>query len=123
MFSKAIDWGYLNENPLARIKRFSEKDNMRERVLSVKEEERLLQHSAEHLKPIILTALNTGMRRGEILRLNWSQIDLSTNRIQVENTKSGKNRIVKINQNLYEVLKLRHGQVPMYSRILIRENH
>lgn len=68
MFSKAIDWGYLNENPVARIKRFSEKDNMRERVLSEEEEERLVQHSSEHLKPIIITASNTGMRLGEILR-------------------------------------------------------
>jgi len=112
MFSKAIDWGYLNENPLARIKRFSEKDNMRERVLSEEEEERLVQHSSEHLKPIIITASNTGMRLGEILRLKWSQIDLNTRRIRVENTKSGKNRLIEINQNLYDVLRLKNGQSP-----------
>ena len=85
---------------------------MRERVLSEEEEERLVQHSSEHLKPIIITASNTGMRLGEILRLKWSQIDLNTRRIRVENTKSGKNRLIEINQNLYDVLRLKNGQSP-----------
>ncbi len=112
MFKKAISWGYLSENPLEHIKRFKEKDNMRERVLSEKEESRLLENCADHLKPIIITALNTGMRLGEILQLRWSQVDFNTRRIKVENTKSEKNRVIGINEDLYNVLKQRNTQNP-----------
>jgi len=115
IFNKAIDWGYLNENPAARVKRFSEQDNMRKRILSDDEEVRLLKHSAEHLISIITMALDTGMRLGEILNLTWSKVDMITRNVHVENTKSQRNRIVKINQNLHEVLttlKDRNGQGP-----------
>lgn len=110
MFNKAIDWGYLNENPAARVKRFSETDNMRERILSDEEEVQLLKHSAAHLKSIITMALETGMRLGEILNLTWSQVDMKTRSIHVEKTKSQRKRIVKINQNLYdELTRLKDG--------------
>ncbi len=109
MLNKAIDWDYLRENPLAQIKRFPEKDNMRARVLSGKEEDMLLEESAKHLKPIILTALNTGMRLSEILNLQWTQIDFRAGRIRVEKTKSGKMRFIPINDVLHEeFLKLRN---------------
>jgi len=42
----------------------------------MEEEERLLACSEPNLKPILVSALNTGMRRGEILSLKWSNIDL-----------------------------------------------
>jgi len=41
----------------------------------------LLAHCASHLRPIILTALYTGLRRGRILSLKWSQIDWDNNQI------------------------------------------
>jgi len=69
MFNLAIDWGYAKDNPVRRVKLFSEKDNLKERILTDDEEERLLEASKSHLRPIILTALHTGMRRGEILGL------------------------------------------------------
>jgi len=68
------------------------------------EEERLLEASSEHLRPILIVALNTGMRRGEILNLEWKQIDLNKRLIKVENTKSGNNRIIPVNESLYQEL-------------------
>jgi excisionase family DNA binding protein len=112
VFNKAIEWGYLDEHPMARIKRFPEKNNMRERILSEEEEELLMQHSSEHLKPIIQVAIHTGMRLGEILSLKWSQINLTTQKISVENTKSGKQRIVEINQELNDLLMQICNQSP-----------
>lgn len=41
----------------------------------------LLQYCAPHLRPIILTALYTGLRRGRILSLTWEQIDWDNNQI------------------------------------------
>lgn len=104
IFSRAIDWSFAVENPVRKVKFFSEKDNLKERVLTLEEETKILEVSAEHLKPILIFALNTGMRRGEILNLKWDQINLSKRFIQVENTKSGSNRVIPINDVLMEEL-------------------
>jgi len=105
MFNLAIDWQYTKENPVQKVKLFSEKDNLKERVLSKEEEIRLLTECVEHLKPIVITALNTGMRRNEILSLTWNCVDLKLKIIHVVKTKSGKNREIPINNRLLAVLK------------------
>jgi integrase len=108
MFNLAIDWGYAKDNPVRRVKLFSEKDNLKERILTDDEEEKLLEASTSHLRPIILTALHTGMRRGEILGLKWHQVDLAKRIIRVEKTKSGKNRFIPISEFLMlELVKLK----------------
>jgi integrase len=47
---------------------------------------------AELVKRIIIVSLNTGMGRGEILNLEWLQIDFSTNRLIVTKNRSGESR-------------------------------
>ena len=108
MFNKAIDWEFVTENPISKVEFFSEKDNLKERILTEEEEDRLLDTSSEHLQPILIVALNTGMRLGEILNLEWRQINLDAQKIRVEKTKSGKIRFIEINTFLLqEFLKLR----------------
>jgi len=104
MLNLAVEWGYLLEESKTKIKLFPEKDNLIERVLTEQEEERLLAASPVHLRPILVVALNTGMRLGEILSLQWNQIDFRTKRIRVERTKSGRIRYVDINNQLLEEL-------------------
>jgi len=57
---------------------------------------------ADHLKPIVLTALNTGMRKGEILDLTWNQINFKEKLIQVGRgkTMAGEFRIIPMNSDL-----------------------
>jgi excisionase family DNA binding protein len=105
MFNIAIEWGYAKDNPVKRVKFYSEKDNLKERILTEVEEDRLLEASSEHLRPILVVALNTGMRRGEILNLKWEQVDLEAKEIRVESTKSGKSRIVDVNSLLSDELE------------------
>ena len=105
MFNLAIDWGYTVENPVRKVRLFSEKDNLKERILDVGEEVRLLEASPEHLKPIIIMALNTGMRRGEILGLRWANIDFERKIIKVDKTKSGDQRFIEMNSTLLELLR------------------
>jgi len=97
-----------DEYCLDRLKRFFESlwDNLKERILSPEEEEKLLEASSEHLRPIIITALCTGMRRGEILSLKWNKIDLSRRTIRVDKAKSGKIRILPINDALFKELSI-----------------
>jgi len=105
LFIIAIEWRYARENPVRRIKLYSEKDTQKERILSEEEEVRLLEAALGHLRPILVVALNTGMRRGEILNLRWEQVDLEQRIIQVINTKSGRNRVIPVNDALFGVLK------------------
>jgi len=115
MFNKAIDWNYLSENPLRKVKLFPEKDSIRARVLSEDEERMLLKESADHLRSIIKVGLNSGMRLGEILELQWNQVDFEARRIRVEKTKSGKTRFIPINDILLGellMLRSRNGQSP-----------
>ena len=109
MFNIAITWGYTKDNPVRRVKFFSEKDNLKERILTEEEEDRLFEASSEHLKPILVVALNSGMRRGEILNLKWENIDFQAKEILVENTKSGRPRTIDINSHLLnELVKLKN---------------
>jgi len=99
-FNLAITWKMTKENPVKEV-RFLRQPEPRERILSEEEEKKLLEMSTMHLKPIILTALRTGMRKNEIVNLKWEQVDLHHKEIDVIKTKSGKKRIIPINEDLY----------------------
>jgi len=84
----------------------------RERVLSYEEEEKLMSELADHLKPIVVCALNTGMRKGEILSLKWKNVIDGKIIIEAKNTKTKKQRRIPINRTLgqvFEILKSRNG--------------
>jgi integrase len=96
----------ISENPCREVTKLLE-ENQRNRYLSAEEEERLLAACVgdrAHLRPIIILALNTGMRRGEILSLKWCQVDFQRNFIHLVRTKSGKQRDVPINSVVREEL-------------------
>ena len=59
---------FFGNNPVSEAKLLPE-DNQVERILTAEEEERLIKNSSPHLVPILITALNTGMRKEEILSL------------------------------------------------------
>lgn len=63
----------------------------------------LLDSAAPHLKPIILTALYTGLRRGRILSLTWDQVDFDNN-IIVYMGKDGQPKSVPMVEPLRELL-------------------
>lgn len=105
MYNVAKEEGYAEENPVLKVKLYSEKDTLTERVLTEEEEGRLLETSAEHLRSILILALNTGMRRGEIFNLMWSQVDFRDRKIRVERTKSQKLRFIPMNSTVYNELR------------------
>ena len=84
----------------------------RERILSAEEKERLMPELADHLKPIVICALNTGMRKGEILSLKWKNIVDGQIVLEAKNTKTKKLRRIPINddlQTVFDILRSRNG--------------
>ena len=106
MFNRVIRyrrWRGRLYNPVADLVMHKER-NERVRFLDRAEIQRLLDVVAPHLRPVILMAVHTGMRRGEILRLRWRSVDLLRGVIRVEESKNGEGRHVPISDELRRVL-------------------
>jgi integrase len=108
MFSMAMKWEGLPRNPFSGIKLLPVPD-VTQRILTSEEELRLLKACdkirAPHLNSFITLALNTGMRRGEILGLKWNQLDLEQRIVLVENSKTkSSNRRIPMNESVRGLL-------------------
>jgi integrase len=101
----AVDEGYLAANPLARMPLVPERRKPRT-MMNVAEEALLLQAAAPHLRPIIIAALDTGMRRGEILSQRWEHIDLTRGLLSVTHSKTagGEGREIPFTRRLHALL-------------------
>lgn len=106
MFTKAVEWDMVEEDSLKRVRKVKmlEENNRRMRFLSSSECSSLVGNCDKHLRPIVITALNTGMRKSEILNLKWDDVDLKHNLITVRNTKNGEPRRIAINGTLRDTL-------------------
>ncbi len=107
MFSVAETHSWIHRNPFKSGDSLisSADEKQRERILS-KDEEALLLASCtgrrEHLRAILICALDTAMRRGEILKLRWRDINIEGRQIHVEafNTKTMRERFVPMTKRL-----------------------
>lgn len=98
LFNKAIAWEKFDGmNPVCKVKLLKE-NNKRLRYLEKEEIERLLAVCDESLKPVVVVALNTGMRLGEILGLKWQDVDFRRGIIYLLRTKSGDKREIPMNE-------------------------
>jgi len=97
IFRRAHLDGKIARNPMAGFKLLPE-DNVRDRVLSNEEYQSLLFAAPHHIRPLLVTAWETGMRKGEIFSLKWEQIDMKNGLIHLhgEDTKTGRSRKVPI---------------------------
>jgi integrase len=93
-------------NPVASVS-LERENNTRDRVLSREEFDRLMAAAPMHLKPILLTAHHTGMRKGEILNLTWDRVDVKAGvmRLRPEDTKTQEGRLVPMTKELSETLR------------------
>jgi integrase len=140
LFTRALDWGFIDAHPLATIKDLREPDG-RIRWLTDEEEDRLraaldareareraARASAnawraereynllpeigddtfvDHLKPMVLLSLNTGLRQGEMFKLRWDAVDLKLAILTVRGatSKSRKIRHIPLNDEVLGVLR------------------
>ena len=101
------DWGWLNTNPVQHV--ILTEPRGRVRHLSDNEIKALLASAKEsahpHLYVIVLIALTTGARRGEIAALRWKDVDLSTRRAILHETKNDERRTLAIVPQVVDELK------------------
>ncbi|MFC5697493.1 tyrosine-type recombinase/integrase [Pseudomonas sp. GCM10022186] len=141
VFSRAVDWGYLESSPLGKVKalkvdakgriRYLSKDEtkaLREALDNREERMRAERTSAnqwrserkqkllpdlqavaftDHLKPMVVLTLNTGLRRGELFNLRWQDVNLQAKNITVagEGTKTSETRHIPLNTEALSTLK------------------
>lgn len=74
--------------------------NARSRIVAIEEYLQILEQAPQHLAPIIVTAMNTGMRQGEILNLRHSYIKDGFIRLPHDSTKESKTKTIPINKTV-----------------------
>lgn len=121
--SRFFRWAIRNghhpgPNPVTAVQQFRESPG-RTRFLTAEEASALMLAAAPHLKPIIVAALHTGGRLGELLALRWEDVDLDRRVITFrrETTKARRQRIVPISPTLEEALRplrLKHPWRPVF---------
>jgi len=109
----AREWGWLETNPATKVRKCKEPRG-RVRYLSDDERERLLEACRKsrnpQLYPVVLLALSTGMRQGEIMNLTWPDVDLHNGFLILHETKNGERRRVPLVGPALEVLR-EHAKV------------
>jgi len=101
----AVDEGFLATNPLSRVPFVKERRKPRP-VMTVPEELLLLNAAAPHLRSIVIAALDTGMRRGELLAQRWEHVDLARGLLYVTRSKTpgGEAREIPLTRRLLNLL-------------------
>ena len=106
MLNRAVDYGKLEINPIGRIKQLEE-NNIRERVLSQDEFERLLSNCHGEIKGCVLIAYYLPMRQEEIVNLTWEEIDFKHGfiRLGANRTKTKTVRSIPMHQKIIYYLQ------------------
>jgi integrase len=106
------EWGINVQNPIENIRMPSVR-NARERRLDGDEEERLLAALSDSGKgdlanhwmhPLVAMAIETAMRQGELLQIEWADVDLKKSHIHLSDTKNGTSRDVPLSNRAKAIL-------------------
>jgi integrase len=108
MLTMAVKWDLLSTNPFTGVRLLHVPDAV-ERILEWDEEIKLLgacdRVNLPLLRPLLILALNTGMRKGELLALQWVRADLIRRLILVQNGKTEvSERRIPMNETVFDVL-------------------
>lgn len=105
------DWEWIDKTP--KVKLFKEGPG-RERSITVEEAETLLGELPKRQRDVVLFALTTGLRQSNVLRLEWSHVNLDTGHAWVgaDQSKNRKPIAVPLNATALEVLRRQLGKHP-----------
>lgn len=101
---RAFRAGMIPTNPLSDLSRLKE-NNKRDRYLTDDEEDRLLGAMPKRVRPLVITAIHTGLRKGELKELRRRAVDLFGEVLRVEKSKSGEARDIPLNPKVLAALR------------------
>jgi integrase len=113
--TEAEQRGYIDRNPARKVSQLPE-HNDRVRWLNRDEEKAILAKSPVFLRPIIFTAIHTGMRQGELLGLRWVDLDFDQKLVRVAHGKNHKVRYIPMNAELYKLLSAIRPPTPTWEK-------
>jgi integrase len=100
------EWKWVKDNPVSDLSFSVGDSNARDRWLTLEEEQRLIKAASPlWVKSIVVFALNTGMRRGEILNLKWKDVNFKKRIVTVQKSKNGEKRSIPMTNQLVVVMK------------------
>jgi len=120
-FNKAVnEWEWLEENPVKKVSS-PKLPQGRVRFLEDDERERLLDScrssTSQDLYLAVVLSISTGMRKGELMRLSWRDINLKDQCIILHKTKNGERRRIPVKSHALELLidrsKVRRLDTPL----------
>jgi integrase len=100
--ARSPQFGLIQDNPAAHVPK-PNPQNERDRIASGEEWSRLLAVAASHLQRILIVLYTVGPRRGELLRLEWPDVDMHRREFTLRNTKNGETRTVPMTPEVYRV--------------------
>jgi integrase len=107
------EWEWIHENPMRKISKLSEPRG-RVRFLDDEERERLLEACKDSANPqlhtLVVLALSTGARHGELISLRWSDVDWQRSVITLHDTKNKERRLLPLLHYALELMK-EHNKV------------
>ncbi len=107
------EWEWVVDNPATRV-RARKEPRGRLRYLSEQERRRLLAACRASDEPrlyaLVVVALGTGARQGELLSLRWSDVDLDRCRATLEHTKNGERRVLPLEGPVLDILRERKAR-------------
>lgn len=111
ILNRAIGWEWIDRAP--KITMFKEPQG-RTRFLTILEVQGLLKELPEHLQDMVMFTLSCGLRYSNVLKLEWSQVDLKASHVWVaaSNSKNGKALSIPLNAQAIAVLTKQIGKHP-----------
>ncbi len=107
ILSMAFDNELIDSNPMRRVRMLKESPG-REWFITVEEEKKLfaqLTGRRDHIRSVVTIDLNTGMRRGEILGLQWEHVNFHARTIFIAKSMTGRTRTISMNDIVFAELK------------------
>ena len=102
------EWMWIDDSPMRKVSKPKEPLG-RVRCLTDDERKRLLKACEEvnhpYLYTVVVLALATGMRQGEILAIRWDDVNFEKGYIILHETKNGERRRIPLTEHAYKVLK------------------
>lgn len=92
----------VTENPASHVPK-PNPNNERDRIATAEEWERLKAVLAPHIRSLLTVAYDVGPRRGELLNLEWSDVDMRRKEFTLRRTKNGEVRVVPMTPAVYQV--------------------